>query len=144
MHHTALLQGYTYDHEMGGDDWEVVVAEFKKLSGKMPQQPAEQLEMAIMAVFSSWFTPRAVRYRCVSFKLWCECRFGLPPWYEMGKNAPHTHAYTYIYIYIHTCTCTHTHREYNNIPNDLGTAVNVQVRACMHCTQSMQPLGHAP
>jgi phosphoenolpyruvate synthase/pyruvate phosphate dikinase len=46
-----------------------VVGEFKKLSGKMPQTPDEQLEMAIMAVFSSWFTPRAVRYRCV-FCFW--------------------------------------------------------------------------
>lgn len=51
-------QGYTYDHELSGDDWEAVVGEFKAISGKMPTAPAEQLEMAIMAVFSSWFTPR--------------------------------------------------------------------------------------
>lgn len=73
-------QGYTYDMELTGDDWEGVVKEFKTISGKMPTDPAEQLEMGIAAVFSSWFTPRAVRYR-----------------------------------------------EYNNIPNDLGTAVNIQV-----------------
>ncbi len=60
-------QGYKYDHELNGEDWEAVVGEFKKISGKMPQAPDEQLEMAICAVFSSWFTPRAVRYRCVDF-----------------------------------------------------------------------------
>jgi pyruvate, orthophosphate dikinase len=37
---------------------------FKKHSGKdFPQDPYEQLELAIEAVFASWNTPRAVRYR---------------------------------------------------------------------------------
>lgn len=58
-------RGYTYDMELTGDDWEEVVGAFKQISGKMPQAPLEQLEEAIKAVFSSWFTPRAVRYRCV-------------------------------------------------------------------------------
>ena len=56
-------KGYTYDMEMTGDDWEQVVAEFKALDGSLPSDPYQQLEMAIGAVFNSWFTPRAVRYR---------------------------------------------------------------------------------
>ena len=37
---------------------------FKKHSGKdFPQDPYQQLELAIEAVFASWNTPRAVRYR---------------------------------------------------------------------------------
>jgi pyruvate,orthophosphate dikinase len=57
-------RGYKYDSEMTGDDWEQVVAEFKTLSGNtLPADPYEQLEAGISAVFNSWFTPRAVRYR---------------------------------------------------------------------------------
>lgn len=57
-------KGYKYDMELSGEDWESVVVEFKILSkGSLPSDPHEQLETAIAAVFNSWFTPRAVRYR---------------------------------------------------------------------------------
>lgn len=39
-----------------------IVDEFKKLA-VVPTDPWEQLREAIMAVFNSWFTPRAVAYR---------------------------------------------------------------------------------
>jgi len=57
------------------DDIEVPVEGLRKLVGKFkslykkhtgepfPQDPREQLEMAVEAVFRSWNTPRAVRYR---------------------------------------------------------------------------------
>lgn len=61
---TKAAKGYKHDMELSGEDWEAVVAEFKVLSeGGLPLDPHEQLETAIAAVFNSWFTPRAVRYR---------------------------------------------------------------------------------
>jgi pyruvate, orthophosphate dikinase len=61
---TKAAKGYKHDMELSGEDWEAVVAEFKVLSdGGLPSDPHEQLETAIAAVFNSWFTPRAVRYR---------------------------------------------------------------------------------
>ena len=48
--------------QLTGDDWEKVVGEFKGLV-TVPVDPQEQLHLAIEAVFKSWFTPRAVRYR---------------------------------------------------------------------------------
>ncbi|MBR9912524.1 MAG: pyruvate, phosphate dikinase [Gammaproteobacteria bacterium] len=66
------------DVEMSAEDWQAIIAAFKKLT-KFPQDPFEQLRLAVEAVFMSWHTPRANVYR-----------------------------------------------EMNNIPDTLGTAVNVQ------------------
>ena len=78
-------KGVRFDHELGADDWELVVQEYKQLIEKetgrpFPQEPMEQLFMAIYAVFNSWNNDRAIVYRKI-----------------------------------------------NKIPDDLGTAVNVQV-----------------
>jgi hypothetical protein len=40
--------------QITGDEWEGVVKAFKQLS-KVPSEPHQQLEMAIQAVFSSWY-----------------------------------------------------------------------------------------
>lgn len=74
-----------FDHQLGAEDWEEVVKEYKRLIEKetrspFPQDPMEQLSGSITAVFNSWNTERAIIYRKVS-----------------------------------------------KIPDDLGTAVNVQV-----------------
>jgi hypothetical protein len=45
---------YNAGAQITGDEWENVVHEFKKLS-KVPSEPHQQLEMAIQAVFSSWY-----------------------------------------------------------------------------------------
>jgi len=58
-----VAKGYKYDMQMSGEDWEEVVRQFKGLGEALPTDPHEQLETAIAAVFNSWFTPRAVRYR---------------------------------------------------------------------------------
>ena len=58
---------------------QAIVQEYKKITS-VPSDPHEQLQLAIKAVFSSWFTPRAIKYR-----------------------------------------------QYNDVPDDLGTAVTVQV-----------------
>ena len=71
-------KGYKLDTEMQADDWKEIVAIYKTLVD-FPTDPMVQLELAIKAVFLSWFTPRAGVYR-----------------------------------------------EMNDIPDTLGTAVNVQ------------------
>jgi len=77
-------KGVTHDTELDADDLKRLTQQYKELvlkkTGKpFPSDPWEQLRGAINAVFESWNTPRAVRYR-----------------------------------------------ELNDIPNDWGTAVNVQ------------------
>ncbi|WP_027719091.1 pyruvate, phosphate dikinase [Desulfovirgula thermocuniculi] len=78
-------RGVRYDYELSDEDLDQVVEEYKALiegeTGRpFPQDPTEQLFLAIRAVFNSWNNERAVVYRRI-------------------------------------------HR----VPDDLGTAVNVQV-----------------
>ena len=70
--------GKTLDVDMDADDWQEIVRIYKTLVD-FPEDPFQQLKLAVEAVFLSWHTPRAVVYR-----------------------------------------------EMNNIPESLGTAVNVQ------------------
>lgn len=77
-------KGVEYDIELEADDLKELVGEFKEIvkkeTGKeFPDDPREQIQMAIDAVFGSWNNQRAITYRRI-----------------------------------------------NNIPNDLGTAVNIQ------------------
>lgn len=69
---------YQFDIEMSAKDWKAVIEQYKNLA-PIPEDPFEQLEKAVQAVFLSWYTPRAIVYR-----------------------------------------------EMNHIPENLGTAVNVQ------------------
>ena len=71
-------RGKILDVDMSAADWQEIIAVYKTLV-KFPEDPFEQLRMAVEAVFLSWHTPRAIVYR-----------------------------------------------EMNNIPDSLGTAVNVQ------------------
>ncbi|MBC7325952.1 MAG: pyruvate, phosphate dikinase, partial [Moorella sp. (in: Bacteria)] len=73
-----------YDYQVPAEDWRQIVAVYKRIieqeTGKpFPQDPLEQLFMAIYAVFNSWNNDRAIVYRKI-----------------------------------------------NKIPDDLGTAVNIQ------------------
>ena len=61
-------QGYMLDTEMQADDWAVVIEGFKEavkraLGKDFPQDPREQLQGAIDAVFGSWMNERAIVYR---------------------------------------------------------------------------------
>ena len=61
-------EGYILDTEMSADDWATVVGEFKaavrrELGRDFPQDPREQLQGAIDAVFGSWMNDRAIVYR---------------------------------------------------------------------------------
>src|SRR2546422_3081408 len=77
-------RGVTQDTELSAGDLKVLTEEYRRLvrerAGQaFPDDPWQQLEMAIHAVFESWNNPRAITYR-----------------------------------------------NFNKIPHDLGTAVNVQ------------------
>jgi len=61
-------KGVEYDTELETEDLKKVVKKYKELVKKekgrdFPSEPAEQLQMAIDAVFESWNIPRAVSYR---------------------------------------------------------------------------------
>ncbi len=78
-------RGVEYDTELTADDWKEIVEEYKEIyrkeTGKeFPQDPKEQLRLAIDAVFNSWNNKRAITYRKI-----------------------------------------------NKLPDDMGTAVNVQM-----------------
>ncbi|MGL5312894.1 MAG: pyruvate, phosphate dikinase [Peptostreptococcaceae bacterium] len=78
------IKGYKFDTELNSDDLKEVVNQYKAVYKKeirtdFPQEPKDQLMLAIKAVFKSWNNPRAIVYR-----------------------------------------------KLNDIPNNLGTAVNIQ------------------
>src|SRR3954470_23996772 len=61
-------RGVTLDVDLGMEDLTELVATYKKLitehaDSAFPQDPREQLDMAVRAVFESWNTERAVLYR---------------------------------------------------------------------------------
>ncbi len=61
-------QGYMLDTEMTAEDWSTVISEFKAatkhaLGRDFPQDPQDQLQGAVDAVFGSWMNERAIVYR---------------------------------------------------------------------------------
>ena len=63
-------RGYALDPDMTGDDWQHIVADYKKLvrdlspdGADFPQDVWQQLWGAIGAVFGSWNNARAITYR---------------------------------------------------------------------------------
>lgn len=56
-------KGVKNDVDLTADDMKELVKQFKELNPNLPTDPFVQLEMAIKAVFQSWYNPRAVRYR---------------------------------------------------------------------------------
>ncbi|MGC8976583.1 MAG: pyruvate, phosphate dikinase [Candidatus Ratteibacteria bacterium] len=61
-------KGVQYDSELDADDLKEIVEKYKKIykektGREFPQDPMEQLKMAINAVFESWNNPRAITYR---------------------------------------------------------------------------------
>ncbi len=64
-------KGVANDTDLSADDLKEVVARYKEvykkhLGAEWPQNPIKQLEQAIEAVFKSWNTPRAVKYRQIN------------------------------------------------------------------------------
>ena len=60
--------GVVMDHELDADRLSAVIADFKEAARRaagrdVPQDPWQQLREAIQAVFRSWNSPRAIRYR---------------------------------------------------------------------------------
>jgi len=61
-------KGTTSDLDLDADDLRSLVATYKKITREhadrdFPQQPREQMDLAINAVFDSWNAPRAILYR---------------------------------------------------------------------------------
>ncbi len=61
-------KGYTADPELTAEDWQEVISGYKQIVKKhtrkeFPQNPKEQLFLAINAVFNSWNNQRAIVYR---------------------------------------------------------------------------------
>jgi pyruvate,orthophosphate dikinase len=59
---------YALDTELSAEDWVEIVGEYKRaaadaLGRDFPADPREQLQGAIRAVFDSWMTARAIKYR---------------------------------------------------------------------------------
>jgi len=64
-------KGVKFDTDLGTEDLKSLIPKYKELvrkeAGKdFPQDPWEQLKLAIDAVFNSWNTPRAVAYRRIN------------------------------------------------------------------------------
>ncbi len=64
-------KGVEYDTELTADDLKDLISEYKRVvtekTGKeFPDNPKEQLKLAIDAVFSSWNNPRAITYRRIN------------------------------------------------------------------------------
>ena len=55
-------RGYATDVDMTAGDWQAIIECFKGMAD-FPQDPFQQLRMAVEAVFLSWHTPRANVYR---------------------------------------------------------------------------------
>ncbi|PLS00977.1 pyruvate, phosphate dikinase [Neobacillus cucumis] len=68
LEETREEKGYSSDPELTAEDWQEVINGYKKIVKKhtrkeFPQDPKQQLFLAITAVFNSWNNQRAIVYR---------------------------------------------------------------------------------
>ncbi|KHD86138.1 pyruvate, phosphate dikinase [Heyndrickxia ginsengihumi] len=68
LEETREQKGYTADPELTAEDWKEVIIKYKEIVKEhtkqdFPQDPKEQLFLAINAVFDSWNNQRAIIYR---------------------------------------------------------------------------------
>ena len=61
-------KGYASDTEMNAEDWAAITEAYKAVvreqkGFEFPQDPYKQLELAVIAVFDSWMSKRAIDYR---------------------------------------------------------------------------------
>ncbi|MBA3265943.1 MAG: pyruvate, phosphate dikinase, partial [Nocardioidaceae bacterium] len=68
LEEAKAIRGVEADVDLTAEDLQQLVARFKKIvvdqtGSQFPQQPREQLDLAVRAVFSSWNTERAKLYR---------------------------------------------------------------------------------
>lgn len=68
LEEVRVAKGYATDPEMTAEDWKEVIEGYKELVRKhakkdFPQDPKEQLQLSISAVFDSWNNQRAFVYR---------------------------------------------------------------------------------
>ncbi|QKS72471.1 pyruvate, phosphate dikinase [Paenalkalicoccus suaedae] len=70
LEHYREQKGYKTDPELTADDWKELIQTFKLIVQKkhkqpFPEDPHEQLMLAVAAVFRSWYNDRAMIYRRV-------------------------------------------------------------------------------
>ena len=68
LEETREQKGYSTDPEMSAEDWQEVISGYKAIVKKhtrkgFPEDPKQQLFLAINAVFNSWNNQRAIVYR---------------------------------------------------------------------------------
>ena len=68
LEETREQKGYNADPELTAEDWQEVIVGYKEIVKKhtkndFPQEPQQQLFLAINAVFDSWNNQRAIVYR---------------------------------------------------------------------------------
>ena len=68
LEETKQRLGVRFDIEIPAEELRKIVEEFKRIvkeetGRELPQDPSEQLKMAVEAVFKSWNNPRAIEYR---------------------------------------------------------------------------------
>ncbi len=68
LEETKQRLGVRFDIEIPAEELRKIVEEFKRVvreetGRELPQDPSEQLKMAVEAVFKSWNNPRAIEYR---------------------------------------------------------------------------------
>ncbi|MEQ8860835.1 MAG: pyruvate, phosphate dikinase [Pseudomonadales bacterium] len=62
LHQYKTERGIAEDPALGAEDWQAIVAQYERIA-RIPEDPLEQLRLAIEAVFLSWLSPRAQVYR---------------------------------------------------------------------------------
>jgi len=88
-------KGVSLDTDLDSDDLEKLCVRYKQIyraatGHDFPQEPLKQLEMAINAVFGSWFGDRARKYRDlngISHKLGTACNVQAMVFGNMGDNS---------------------------------------------------------
>lgn len=71
LEHVKETYNLTHDPELSAEQWQEVIAKYKELVRKetkadFPQDPKDQLNQAIRAVFKSWNNQRAIIYRRIN------------------------------------------------------------------------------
>lgn len=56
-------KGYTLDSELTASDLQEICSCYKKMAPNIPMDPCVQLHNAVLAIFKSWWNPRATTYR---------------------------------------------------------------------------------
>ncbi|KAI8566148.1 hypothetical protein RHMOL_Rhmol02G0017200 [Rhododendron molle] len=71
LEHLKNVRGVKHDTELTASDLKALVGQYKNVyletkGENFPSDPKKQLQLAVKAVFDSWDSPRAIKYRCIN------------------------------------------------------------------------------